>query len=342
MTAASQIQSNHFLKVGIEELASKRAELYMLSRSIVNGLGKKRDWGTGWENAPMVEDLRDAEMEDVSLDDSSTASSPSSKQSIEGSPSSVSPAGLDNVVLRTATDNLDDFYRLYEILTDKALRHFTVANYQHAVQTTRADLAVLKAHLKEYREAVGYFAQTRPFFGQEGWTVVELSILVMYARCLERMESTEEYVSVALTLLIKACAAERDRLRNKPKSFLSKGKQEISDLAPIKGVTEKLLKLVGQLSNEIKVPLVDFFASIELVGAPEYPEGRDSCSLSIAMHSLLPEQLTLSGVSLRVVSADNGPCKEIVFSAPGEIIISPGHNRLAIHCNVSGVLKSQV
>ncbi|KAG8411306.1 hypothetical protein J3459_016345 [Metarhizium acridum] len=62
-------QASSFLKVGLEELAARRAELYMLSRSILEGLGKKRGWSNGWDEAPLVGEPGLDGMEDISLHD---------------------------------------------------------------------------------------------------------------------------------------------------------------------------------------------------------------------------------------------------------------------------------
>ncbi len=136
-------RSSQFLKVGLEELAACRAELYGLSRNILEECGRKRGWSDGWAAVPILEDRGFDDMEDVDLDDDTT--SPASEPTAEATPHST--AGFDNPLLETALDNQDDFYRLYETLTDKALRHYTVANHQNSVQANLADLAVLKYHL---------------------------------------------------------------------------------------------------------------------------------------------------------------------------------------------------
>lgn len=148
-----------FLKVGLEELAARRAELYALSRNILEERGKRRGWTDGWASAPIVSDSETGTLEDVSLDD--VVTSDGEKERGEApSHTHHSISGLENKLLRTALDNKEDFYRLYETLTDKALRHYTVANHTHSVQTNMADLAVLKYHLVDYAAAASYFYRT--------------------------------------------------------------------------------------------------------------------------------------------------------------------------------------
>ncbi|KAK5991780.1 Trafficking particle complex subunit 10-like protein [Cladobotryum mycophilum] len=336
----NEVQS-HFIKAGLEDLAARRAELYMLSRTILTSLGKKRGWSNGWDEAPLVADDVD-DMADVDLDDkddsaNEAAGSDSSSESEEAQRADYSPSisGIDSQILQTATDSIEDFYRLYEILTDKAMRHYTVANHDHAVHASMADLAVLKFHVKDYKAAASYFCLTTPFFGESGWTLLELSMLVMYAQCLDEMQSKVDYVSVALKLLTKSCAAERDRLREKVKFLRISRKQEFPNVSSIKGVVEKLCRLTKTLSSEVKVPLANFFTNIELAGLPEYNDSQDGCSLYVEIQSLLPEQIDLDSMKLRIISVDGGPGKERVFEKTGEGVINlaPGKNRVKLECN---------
>lgn len=317
--SVSEVENKNaqFLKAGLEELAAKRAELYMMSRSLLDGLGRKRGWSNGWDEAPLVGDQG---LVEVSLD----AESPATVVS-------PSMAGIEGRLLHTAMDSVDDFYRLYEILTDKALRHYTVANHDHAVQASMADLAVLKVHLKEYRSAADCFLQTTPFYGESGWSLLELSMLVMYTQCLNELQSKDEYVRVALKLLTKACAAEKERLEQKS-SILSKG--QMPDMSPVKGVVSKLFDQASPLPSEVKVPLDNFFTNIEVVGPPEYHDQRDSCSISISVWSLLPDDIVLDGITLKA-SCERGACREINFEKTGEVVVTPGRNVLTADCTVS-------
>lgn len=319
---ANQDGDSRFLKAGLEDLAARRAELYMLSRSILGGLAKKRGWNDGWSAAPVV-DSSDIVFEEVSLDDDTPKEQPSDE-------AAFSIIGLDSHLLIAALDDLDNFYRLYEILTDKALRHYTVANHDHAVQANLADLAVLKFHLKEYGAAASYFYRATPFFGESGWSSLELSMLVMYLQCLGELNSQDDYVRVALKLLTKSCAAEQERLQRK--SLVSKA--DAPDLASMKGIVEKLFDLASNLTSQVKVPLANFFTDIELAEAPEYHDDMDRCSVTIKLRSLLPEQIKLDRVTLRVSARESGPVREVKFERRKDILIVPGRNSIKVECTV--------
>ncbi|KAG8411237.1 hypothetical protein J3459_016451 [Metarhizium acridum] len=335
-------QASSFLKVGLEELAARRAELYMLSRSILEGLGKKRGWSNGWDEAPLVGEPGLDGMEDISLHDDGDddgggggggcghGSNSRGKFITESSAPSI--AGIDSQILRTATDNTVDFYRLYEILTNKAYHHFAVANHVHAVKTCTADLAMLKFHTKEYKAATSYFEQATPFFAKNGWSLLELSLLVMYCQCLSELGSNDHYVHVAMTLLIKSCAAERENRERKP-AAVALPKMPILEHSPIKQVAAKLFSLTLNLSSEVKVPLSKFFMDVELEGTPVYHDRKDGFSLRIQLRSLLPEKLTLDSAKLRITCTDEGSRRDINLEVDGKIVLSPGKNSISVACN---------
>ncbi|TWU78572.1 hypothetical protein ED733_003718 [Metarhizium rileyi] len=330
LVAGPESQTSSFLKVGLEELSARRAELYMLSRNILEGLGKKRGWSNGWDEATLVGEPGLDGMQEISLDDHDDV------PNVQGEPSPQSTApsivGINSEVLRTATDNTVDFYRLYEILTSKANHHFVVANHTHAVNSCTADLAVLKVHLKEYKAATEYFEQATPFFAQNGWSLLELSLLVMYCQCLDELESDSRYVDVAMTLLIKSCAAERER-RDQRHAMGAVPKSVIPADSPIRQVAAKLFALASGLSTEIKVPLSEFFMDVELEEAPIYNDGNDGCSVNISLRSLLPEELKLDSAKLRITCTDGGPRSDIDFEASGDIVVCPGRNTFSVACN---------
>ncbi|KAI1428086.1 trafficking protein particle complex subunit 10 [Xylaria sp. FL1777] len=318
--------SSSFLKIGLEELAARRAQLYTLSRNILEESGKKRGWSNGWAHTPVVGQSIMVNMVDIDLGDEDL---PPARQVAEPI---VSMSGIDNKLLKTALDNSDDFYRLYEILTDKALRHYTVANHTHSIQSTMADLAVLKYHLKDYASAASYFWRTTPFFGESGWSLLELSMLIMYSKCLKQLQRKEEYVKVLLKLLSKAATAEKDRRRAKP-SFDTEGHGYLES-EEISGLLDDLLLETKTIQNDMRVPLSNFFFSIEVDGAPRYDEGRDSLTLRLKLNSLLVDDLTIDTASVRIVDTSSKPIKEIWLKQQGPITIRPGTSRLNLRSNV--------
>lgn len=326
------LSNNQFLKAGLEELAARRAELYTLSRNILEECGKRRGWSDGWASVPIVGETDIADMAEISLNDDTQQPPPTPMKS---SFMSTSLAGITNDLLRTALDNRDDFYRLYEILTDKALRHYTVANYSHSVNTNFADLAVLKFHLQDYVAAASFYYRATPFYGESGWSLLELSMLVMYSRCLKELKKMDDFVTVLKKLLTKAAVAEQDRLRHRSSLRLTSPKTEYPDQANLQGFLSELLSGSETLSKEVEIPLTSFFCDIEIDGPPSHDEGQDSFSLTLRLRSLLPEDFELQRGSLKLVSPAIGGLKEIWLQTKDAAVLKPGVNKVQLRSNTT-------
>ncbi|KAG7109394.1 hypothetical protein HYQ44_011930 [Verticillium longisporum] len=324
--------TSQFLKNGLEDLAARRAELYNLSRNVLEECGKKRGWGDGWASVPEVEDSGYETMEDIGLDDNE----PPAKKAQAGVPQQPLLAGIEGRLLQAALDNQDDFYRLYETLTDKALRHYTVADHNYAVQASMTDLAILKYHLGDYSAAASYFYRVTPFYGETGWSVLELSMLIMYAHCLHELQRKDEYVRVVLKLLTKAAAAEKDRLARRKGFRLGAGQDmEHASFAVIQGFVGKLLAVTKTFSNEVPVPLGQMFTNPQLDESPEYDVGLDSFSLTIKLSSLLVDDLTIETARMRLTSPDPGVPKELWLESTTPQVLKRGESAIRMHSKTS-------
>ncbi|CAG9952464.1 unnamed protein product [Clonostachys rosea f. rosea IK726] len=332
-SALGKFQEAQAAKTGMEDLAAKRADLYLLSRSILQNLGAKRGWTNGWPEAPLVKELDSAELEEISLDDDDTSSTEGSEA--ESNPRVVPPtnAGIANNLLISATGNVDDFYRMFEILTDKALRHYTAAGQDYSAQAQMADLAVLKFHLKEYRQATYYFSLATPFFGESGWSSLELSMLIMYSKSLRELQSKQEFVKIVFKLLTKACAGEKERLALRSTSVSEQKKAEYPDLSLITSVAGNVSELTEFLPKNTRISLASFMTEIDLVGAPVYHEDRDSCSLTVKLRCLLPDGMDINAAELRMTSLSGGPAKEVKFSSNKNVRLTRGMNTVTVDTN---------
>lgn len=321
--------NQQYQKAGVEELASRRAELYALSRNILEEAGKKRGWSDGWSSAPVIGETGLQELQDVSLDDESPSVEADAAQDPDAR---YTVAGLDNRLLRTALDNKEDFYRLYELLTDKALRHYTVANHTHSVLASMSDLAVIKYYLKDYAAAASYFLRTTPFYGESGWGLLELSMLVMYSTCLRELKRNDEYVRVVLKLLSKAANSEKDRIQ--AKGLLKRNDEaatEFPETEAFKGFLPDFLVAAESFNKEVKHALQNFFINIELDGPPVYDQGRDSFSISLKLRSVLADPLPIEKAMVRLVAASGS--RELWVESDEHLTLQPGRNKIQLHCN---------
>jgi hypothetical protein len=322
-----------FLKAGLEQLAAHRAELYLLSRNILQQVGKRFGWSVGWSDIPL---LQQAEAGDMKVVDLNGPTSSQEEDMVSVAPLPPSFHGISGELLCTALDNRDYFYRLYESLTDKALRHFTVANCYHSVQSSMADLAVLKYHLKDYPAASSYFYRMAPFYGENGWADIELSMLVLYEDCLKKLGRKEEHVRVALKLISKIAMVENERVRSKSAIKLSR-MNNVDEVAikPTALSLEKLLQITKTLDHEVQVPLQNFVGRIEIDGTPKYHPEKDSYALQVRLRYLLPEELNIETAKIKISPIGSEITRELWLEAQGPLLLKPGIVTFFVHSNVS-------
>lgn len=321
-----------FLKAGLEELAAHRAELYVLSRNVLEQVGKEHGWSVGWAEMAHLQSDGQSEMEDVDLDKPSAASSEADPV-LKLPPSSH---GIESKLLHTALNNQDDFYRLYETLTDKALRHYTVANHIQSVQSSMADLAVLKYHLKDFAAAASYFYRMTPFYGEGGWAEVELSMLIMYARCLKELQRKEEYVRVVLKLLSRAAMMEKEILQRKS-AFHFGGNHSLfnKEVVPASSYLPELLQITKSLQHEVHVPLQNFFALVEVDDTVQYHPETDRFGLQLRLQYLLTDDLTIEKARVKITPLAGDSNRDLWLETADPLVFKKGKTRLSVQSNVS-------
>lgn len=331
--AADSSVSSTFLKAGLEDLAAGRGQIYLLSRGVLERLGRQREWSVGW-NSPESAKGEAGEMEDIDLE---SESKESRKELHKITPSLQ---GIDNTLLRTALDNQEDFYRLYEILTDKSLRHFSVAGHVQSAQASMADLALLRYQLHDYAGAASYLYRMTRFYGEAGWEEVQTSMLVLYTKCLKELKRNDEYVRAAITLLAKGAAeAKANFVRKSGFKIGHGGSLGNGDDISVDGYLTELMTVVPTLQHDLAVPLKYFFASVEVEGGARYHDGRDSFSLQLKLRYLLPDDLHVDKAKARLVPVTGGQGRDIWLDLESAADLKTGINRLQLQSNVSVTMR---
>ncbi|KAH8602782.1 TMEM1 family protein-like protein [Bisporella sp. PMI_857] len=323
--------SSTFLKAGLEELAAHRAGLYLLSRNVLEQVGSDRSWSVGWREVTKLQYNGAEHMDEVDLNDEKESQS-SSSSSLHSLTSSILH-GIQSKLLRVALDNKDDYYRLYETLTDKALRHFKVASHTQSALATMADLAVLKFYLKDFAAAASYFYQITPSYNEAGWMQIELSMLVMYAESLKQLQRKDEYIRVVLKLLSKAAMAENARRLTKSTVLFSYNQISHEEIVPREPYLEELLQITSTLDRNVQVPLSNFFSHVEVVDTPRYHPEQDSFALTIKLSYLLSESFTIDKARVRIGAITGDANREIWLESDGPTKCDYGKVQVHVRSN---------
>jgi hypothetical protein len=174
-----------------------------------------------------------------------------------------------------------------------------------------------------------------PFYGDGGWVQVELSMLVMYASCLQKLHRKEEFVRVALKLLSKAVSIEKERLRRKSAFNIGVANRVKELSVPVDTYLPELLEITKHLQHEVRVPMSDFFGYVEVDSTIRYHPEMDSMKLQLRLQYLLPDELTIEKAKVRMVPLSGESTKELWLETDEISILKKGVVKLSLQSNVS-------
>jgi hypothetical protein len=144
------------------------------------------------------------------------------------------------------------------------------------------------------------------FYAEQGWGLVETTLLSMYAKCLKEMHKPEEYVAVLLKLLSKAAAAEKALVRKRA------GRHD-HDLGPplgrtgiatadVQGYIAEIAEMCNNLPKDIAVPMLDLWSDITVDPYPRHFPDHDGFEVEIKMRYLLPGSLRVDKMVVETIS----------------------------------------
>ena len=298
------------VKAGTEDFASGRAELVLVARRVLQDLGAQRGWITDWRELGRLTENLDIDhsgLEDISLD--------SRVDNMKGNRSSRKPIahGIDQSQLLRAISSKSAFFDCFEYHTEQALRHYLSAKRTKSTERTMADIAILKFRASDYHAAAPYFRYLTPLYAVSSWNAVELTLLELYAECLDRLGQNAERATVVLQLISK-CASSGSHHR----SQAGKGQ--------LKLYLDSLIGHAAASGTIITASLEDFFEIREVSRTIDHLPNSDGFYLSVLFRSHLGAVLHIQDTAtLTLRAVDNSPVTQIVLrSDHPETITSEG------------------
>jgi hypothetical protein len=321
-------------RTGAEDLASWRAEVILMARHVLQGIAKDHKWHLDYTGLVTLygETLMADDLVDVPLDDGSNRESEEDKESPVDTSSSI--IGLSLPLLQQAVKLECDLKKIYEQLTDLALRHYLAANRSRSAERLFADMAVLKFIADDFTSAASYFHQVAPFYGGSHWTLLEGIMLELYARCLKQLDRKEDYVQVLLKLLPKYVTEVQ-------RAFSSQGRTgsigghtgNVSHL--INEYVDDLFRLSRDLPKEVSAPLHDFFGGLEIEPRVWQREESDGLQLRFRIRSLLDKDMVLQRVRVKLVEQADVSPREIWLESSERVLVKAVLSPVIVESNVS-------
>ncbi|RAL11132.1 putative TMEM1 family protein [Aspergillus homomorphus CBS 101889] len=316
-------------KTGSEQLASGRAELYLMARRALEEVSGRYGWKEKWNEERLLfddENNAESDMAEVSLDDEP-------QKITEEVPEARYLCGISLPELRVALRSRKTFRMHFEDLTDQMYRHHIAANRTNSAHAALADMALLRYRQSDFGAAASYFHQLTPFYGNKHWAVLEGVSLEMYARCLKELDRSEEYVRTILRLLAKFAAWTESNLSSRQKTL--DASHIFSENALVSEYVDELFKASGALNKEVYAPMTDFFGDLKVKPAIIHYEDKDGFQLQLALRFLLGKRIEINSLKLRLVSAHNPQNNEHWLEMPTGMTIKSSSTKVLVDSSVS-------
>ena len=319
------------LKIGAQELASDRANLYSLQRRALSNLGfSKAGWKSGWPDMHLTPAKENIHMEEVSLDDLPSQDNTANRNAHEEQALPLM-SGLRNKILRTALSSEESFYAAYEHLTALTLALYVLGERKKSAEALTADLAAVRFYLKDYAAAASYFRQLAPFYAQGQWSEVELVMLDLYARCLDKLNRDEEYVNILLKMLAKQVEAAR---RSYDSVRVPLGKSSAGGSQDLSLCFQSLLAASRRFGKAVMAPMDRYFDDVLLDPHIRHDDMKDTFSFSISIRQHLLENLHLDELRVHLIGMGEDQNTEIILTAINALITARDLSKVSVTAQV--------
>ena len=164
-------------------------------------------------------------------------------------------------------------------------------------------------------------------------------MLQIHAQCLKRLNRQADSIRVLLELIARAVAAEkrswsRRRDGRRPVQTHETGDWVEDDVLIAGGYLADLESYSKILPCELTVPLTRYFGDPQVEPYPEHFTDRDGFRLRLRITCLLPDQLTIDEVKVRLVAAAASQGQDIWLESGGKLIVKRGLNVVRVGANV--------
>ena len=186
--------------------------------------------------------------------------------------------------------------------------------------------------------AASYFRQLAPFYAKDDWSDLELLMLDLYAQCLHNLERNEDYVRIALKMMVKTIRSEAAIGQQSQVNSTKLANRRQSPQGAT-GSLSGILSASNSLEEQIPLPMDAYFDRIDMGMYVRHSPDDDGFQLPLMLRSLLPESFLAESVRVQILSVEEDQPFELWLHANGQNI-EPGTSRIWLNSNVSRLLST--
>ncbi|KAI9759131.1 MAG: hypothetical protein M4579_002578 [Chaenotheca gracillima] len=325
---------------GMTELASSRAELLLVEKSVLEHFGRRQSWHFGWGEKSLKLPGQSAKFEDISLDADSDEQRATEKT--DGEDVSYSLCGVVNAVLRGALRDEESFGQALERHVDQILRHYKIANRSRSIAKAMVELGTMRFYQQDFAGAASYFEQVIRTYAEENWADLEMTLLMTYAHCLKKLDKKQEYVYTVLEVLAKIAEGEKQtqeqrgagRLTESDPAFVSLAtrRQEVFDDG---NYLSELFAYSKDLPSDLEVPIDHVFGKVQLDPFPRHYKNKDGFETSLTIQHVFSQDITIDRIRVKLVTVPSGQAQDLFLESNESQTLHRGTSPVWLETNVT-------
>lgn len=158
----------------------------------------------------------------------------------------------------------------------------------------------------DYSAAAAYFRLLGPFYAKDQWSQLELVMFDMYARCLERLKRSEEYVQAGLKIITVLARMRKSK---------TKHDTHLPNKLASRGYLAKVIATSMGLRQPVVIALTEVFGNIALSSYIKHEDHKDSYYFKLEIDHVLQEDMQADEVRCKLVGDNPEKGAEIWLSA---------------------------
>jgi hypothetical protein len=276
----------------VEMLAGSRADLMFTQRHIVERIASKKGWAAGISRLHSG-----AAGKEPVFTETKAVDAPRDRQLLADHTEWDDLRGVIHSSLLNGVSTCAGFSQTFEDMTVLMLKQCVLASRLRLAEGLCADVAVLRYDAGDLTTTLEFLSRALRTFANRGWSVVESHLLGIHLQCLKKLNRTDSYVRLGLSILSNDARCKRSRSSHMDSPYSP------SSWAAVEGPNGKevladIFDASAKLPRSVTVPLDDFFTDISVDPYIQLLDDRDGFFLKFQLRSLFDNTITAEAIQV--------------------------------------------
>ena len=174
-----------------------------------------------------------------------------------------------------------------------------------------------------------------PFYSSDDWNSLEICTLDMYARCLENLDQTDDYVRIMVKLLAELVRRDRLDVYLRSETALFSHEKSMNEETNTASCLKSLILASKRLKEPITAPMENYFMNIHIDPYLRHFENKDGFQLTLNMRCLMSCDFKADRIKVKIVAVDDRHSSDIWLLSESSQLMKAGHVQTVLTAFVS-------